>query len=172
MNAGEMFGQLALTYSQKRQASIFNHKKNSIVAFIDRNDYQRLMQQLVKQEINRQMSVLKNNQFFSNLSNNKLSNFREFIKEINPCVGKVLYCEDDDINGVYLIRKGSLKYQKITEFTIPIECKTRNKWFKDQVKGNGINRKKGLKDIALFENNDIVGFEELMREFLTIRKQE
>ena len=44
--------------------------------------------------------------------------------------GQVLYKEGDEISGIYLVVKGSMKYQKLTEYEIPIESKTHNKWLK------------------------------------------
>lgn len=86
--------------------------------------------------------------------------------------GQVLYREGDPITGVYLISKGLLKYQKMSEFTVPVEAKTGNKWFREQVKSQNINRKKALKDIAIFEKNQLVGVEEIFREFILAKKKE
>jgi hypothetical protein len=35
-----------------------------------------------------------------------------------------------------------------------------------------LNLKKGQKDIAIFENNDLIGFEEILRDFILVKDRE
>jgi hypothetical protein len=60
----------------------------------------------------------------------------------------------------------------MTEYLLPISSKTNNKWHKAQVENRGINRKKGLKDLTIFEKYDMVGFEEIVREFIIFKHSE
>jgi len=45
----------------------------------------------------------------------------------------VIYKEGDRVDGMYLLVKGSLKYQKLVVDQVPVEAKTKNKWFRDTV---------------------------------------
>jgi hypothetical protein len=53
---------------------------------------------------------------------------------------------------------------------IPINSKTKNKWFKDEIKQLGINKKSKNNDVAIFEDNELFGFEEIIGQYMA--KQE
>ena len=74
--------------------------------------------------------MLKTNKFFESISSKKLQKLEYYVKNIKMINGQVLYKEGDEISGIYLVVKGSMKYQKLTEYEIPIESKTHNKWLK------------------------------------------
>lgn len=88
-------------------------------------------------------------------------------------MNQVVYQEGrlkDKINeqehGVYLITKGIVKYQKRFVSTAPIESKVSNKWFRDTVHQKGINQCYQQRDVAIFENPALIGFEELFRWYI------
>lgn len=118
------------------------------------------------------MALLRKNAFFEALSSNKLIKLLRVIKTLHPSKGQYLYREGQEVDGLYLIAQGSLRYQKDAEFTVPVECKTNDKWMRAHVKQSGLNRKKGKKDIAIFEGNEVVGFEELFREIVVMKHHE
>jgi hypothetical protein len=49
---------------------------------------------------------------------------------------------------------------------MPLDSTTKNKWFKDEIKFQGFNQKYMLKDVAIFEANRLIGFEEIFRYFI------
>ena len=48
-------------------------------------------------------------------------------------LNEVVYKEGDQVDGMYLLVKGALKYQKLVVDQVPVEAKTKNKWFRDAV---------------------------------------
>ena len=54
---------------------------------------------------------------------------------------QMLYHENDEVDGLYLILKGSVIYKKKVKVEIPVTSKTKNKWFKDEIRFQGINSK-------------------------------
>ena len=63
-------------------------------------------------------------------------------------------------------------YKKKVKVEIPVTSKTKNKWFRDEIKFQGINSKHQHNEVAIFEHNEIIGFEELARDFIVKRKAE
>jgi len=76
------------------------------------------------------MQELKANKLFETLSTSKLQKLSYYLKTLILKKGQVLYKEGDIANGVYLVVNGGVKYQKMSEFYVPIESKTNNKWMK------------------------------------------
>jgi CRP-like cAMP-binding protein len=88
------------------------------------------MQNIVKQGIVQKMQELKANKLFENLSTSKLQKLSYYLKTLILKKGQVLYKEEDVASGVYIVVNGAVKYQKMSEFNVPIESKTNNKWMK------------------------------------------
>ena len=78
-------------------------------------------------------------------------------------LNQVIYKEGDDVKGMYLVLKGSVKYKKAVDVQTPIESVSKNIYFKGSVATLGINRKQINQDIAIFDVGELVGFEELIR---------
>jgi hypothetical protein len=78
-------------------------------------------------------------------------------------LNQVIYKEGDDVKGMYLVLKGSVKYKKAVDVETPIESVSKNIYFKGSVAKLGINRKQINQDIAIFDVGELVGFEELIR---------
>ena len=78
-------------------------------------------------------------------------------------LNQVIYKEGDDVKGMYLVLKGSVKYKKAVDVQTPIESVSKNIYFKGSVAKLGINRKQINQDIAIFDVGELVGFEELIR---------
>ena len=78
-------------------------------------------------------------------------------------LNQVIYKEGDDVKGMYLVLKGSVKYKKAVDIQTPIESVSKNIYFKGSVAKLGINRKQINQDIAIFDVGELVGFEELIR---------
>ena len=67
---------------------------------------------------------------------------------------------------MYLLLSGSVKYQKTVDYETPIEAKSSNKWFRESIQNKRINRKTLSKDVAIFEHGDLIGFEEIFRDYI------
>ena len=78
-------------------------------------------------------------------------------------LNQVIYKEGDDVKGMYLVLKGSVKYNKTVDVKTPIESVSKNIYFKGSVANLGINRKQIYQDIAIFDVGVLVGFKELIR---------
>jgi hypothetical protein len=67
---------------------------------------------------------------------------------------------------MYLVVNGSFIYKKKIQIELPVDSTTKNKWFKDEIKFKGFNQKLKTKDIAIFENNELIGLEEILRYYI------
>ena len=81
-------------------------------------------------------------------------------------MNQVVCKEGDTVDGMYLVVQGSIIYKKSIQYETPVEGKTKNKWFRDSVQKRGINRKTVNKDVAILESGDLIGFEEIFRNFI------
>ena len=84
--------------------------------------------------------MLKRNKLFHGVSSHRLQLFQLSVESENPGgqtrkvrLNEVIYKEGDRVDGMYLLVKGSLKYQKLVVDQVPVEAKTKNKWFRDVV---------------------------------------
>ena len=85
-------------------------------------------------------------------------------------LNEVIYKEGDQVDGMYLQVKGSLKYQKLIVDQVPNEVKTKSKLFRDTETQQVINRKRAIKDVL--EAGDLLSFEEILRNYIQIRQDE
>ena len=129
------------------------------------------MSKIIKKNSYQKIQVLKQNLFFQGVSQNRLQILQLNVKPTKFSFNQVIYSEGDDVDGVYLVVKGSVKYVKNVRYQTPVESNTNNIWFKQQVVKSGINYKSKMKSIAIFESSDMVGFEEIIREYIVKREQ-
>ena len=109
------------------------------------------MAKVNKSDLQKKIQLLKSNFLFENLSTLKLNKLSLNVKKIKLLKGQSLYREGEPTDGAYMVLSGSVKYQKVSEFLVPISAKTNNKWNKAEVEAKGINRVRGVKDVAIFE---------------------
>jgi len=74
------------------------------------------------------------------------------MKQLSLTKNQVLFKENETVDGIYIILEGQLKYSKNVNYQVPIEAKTKNKWFKQQVVKNGITNTVGIRDMAVFSS--------------------
>lgn len=60
MKKGQIFGEIALISNVRRQASVYS-KESSILAYIEREDFDRVLRHIHKQDTNKQMNILRAN---------------------------------------------------------------------------------------------------------------
>jgi len=78
-----------------------------------------------------QPAVIKRNRFINKISSNKLQKLQYYVQKKQITKGKCIYNQEDVVDGMYLIVKGEVKYQKKIDVVYPIDSRTKNKWFKD-----------------------------------------
>lgn len=71
MGEGKSFGELALMTSKPRAATI-QCKKDSEFAVLEKNDYQSIVGNAMKRQMNEKVKFFKNFRIFANLSKNKM----------------------------------------------------------------------------------------------------
>ena len=81
LSSGKEFGEMALRTNEKRNASIVA-RVVSFLAYLDKNDYQKVMTQVTKRDMNKRMEVLRQNSFFNPITTNKLFQMSYYIKKI------------------------------------------------------------------------------------------
>ena len=60
---------------------------------------------------------------------------------------------------------------KNVSYEVPIQAKTKNKWFAEHIKTVGAHKQTKMRDIAVFTNSACIGFEEIFRNYiLTVTK--
>ena len=75
------------------------------------------------------------------------------------------------INGVYLIKEGEVAYEITHEIIKPDYSES--SWLNPRILGNDLNKKSEKREIALFTNNEMIGFEEILRKrMLNLLKKE
>ena len=119
-----------------------------------------------------QVGFLKRLALFKNLSNMKLQKLFYLLKECNLPKNSVLYRQKDmPINGVYMIKEGEVAYEIKHDVLKPDYSK--NSWLGPTVLNNSLDRTTQRREIALFTNNEIIGFEEILRKrMLNLLKKE
>ena len=74
----------------------------------------------------------------------------------------VIFRQGDSVDGIYFIGEGELLYQARQEVYKP-EVAT-SSWINPKVLNNNQNKRIDIRTIAEFSLNEIVGFEEIMRQ--------
>ena len=94
----------------------------------------------------------------------KLQKLFYLLKECVLPKGSVLFRQrDTNIQGVYLIKEGEVAYEIKHEVVKPDYTKN-SSWTNPTVLQNNLDRKNLRREIALFTNYDIIGYEEILRK--------
>ena len=88
------------------------------------------------------------------------------VKPLQCRLDQTIHKEGDEVDGIYLVTKGSVKYQKAMAIEARTGPQTQHKWLRQSPKLQASDRKVVMRDVAIFEHGDLVGFEELMRGFI------
>jgi len=112
---GEGFGELALTNSKPRAASILA-TQDSHFACLSKKDFENIIGEAVKKDFENKTSVLRNIPAFTHLTKNSLKKLTFYMSEHSINKGTCLFREGEQINGLFLIKKGdfeiSQKYRR------------------------------------------------------------
>ena len=111
----------------------------------------------------KKLNILKTNRFFDKITSTKLQKIQYNAKRLIIQKNQQIYKENDEVDGLYLVISGSLLYKKKIQVELPVDSTTQNKWFKDEIKFQGFNKRFKSKDIAIFEQNEMIGQEEILR---------
>ena len=117
------------------------------------------------------LAFLRQFKIFKDLGKNKLLKYYSKMKSINLVRGQKLYVEGAECQGIYLIRRGDLKYRKKIEITLPAQSFTNNRWFQMQVVSSGIDKIYRNLDIATFQTGAIIGYEEIFRDYILKQRE-
>jgi CRP-like cAMP-binding protein len=80
------------------------------LAYVEAKDYNRVLKQATVVDMQRKLKLLKANRFFGALSSNKLQKLQYYAKTLKIPRGQEIYKENEIVDGLYLIIKGSVKY--------------------------------------------------------------
>ena len=161
LGKGAGFGELALMSSVKRMASV-RTIVDSCLAILTRRDFSVVMRRAQKRKIADQVGFLKKFPFFQELSQIKLQKLFYLLEKRRHTKNSVIFKQGDSIDGIYFIGEGELLYQARQEVYKPEVAKSN--WINPIVLNNNQNKRMDNRTIAEFSLNEIVGFEEIMRQ--------
>eukprot|EP00347_Sterkiella_histriomuscorum_P011137 403373617 len=173
LKEGQSFGELALMTSKPRAATI-QCKKETDLAILDKREYQVIVGNAMKRQVNEKVKFFKNFRIFQNLSKNKMQRMLYFFNEKTYLRKQVVYMEDiDNTDGVYFIKSGEFEVSKKVKIEKPEnkssvvnQLQNVNKMLKDSMKLNFqqfLQVDISLKQIRLYlqGSNEIFGLEEV-----------
>lgn len=100
----------------------------------------------------------------------KLQKLRNLTRRQELGKNKILYKEGDMVNGVYFIQSGEILYEKVLKEDDTMF--TNRKWMQPKFfKGSNIKKLVKVK-AAIFEHQDVVGFEELLRQLILFSQKQ
>lgn len=112
LQEGIHFGDLALKNEGETRKASIKMVTDCYLAYLDRRDYNRVMKTIMLRGSQKKMQVLKQSRLFQKVSQVKLQRIELDIKPIKLGLKQIVYREGDDVDGIYIVRKGSIKYQK------------------------------------------------------------
>ena len=108
---GDSFGELALIEKHPRAASIFT-KTECHVAVLEKNDYNRILANLMKKRRNELIDFLKKQAIFRNWTKGSLLKISYCFYEKKYTKDKIIFFEGQKIEFLYLIKEGEVKLMK------------------------------------------------------------
>lgn len=121
---GTCFGELALLNPKDARLASIETTEKCILAYIEKHDWTHGLNR-IKQD---KLFFLRGMRIFRDVSSTKLLSLRLRMDLITMVKGQRLYEEGDEADGIYLIRKGVLKYMKNVECKMPMRTMTKNHW--------------------------------------------
>ena len=112
LQEGVHFGDLALKNEGETRKASIKMLTDCYLAYLDRRDYNKVMKTMMLRGSQKKMQVLKQSRLFQKVSQVKLQRIELDIKPIKLGLKQIVYREGDDVDGIYIVRKGSIKYQK------------------------------------------------------------
>jgi CRP-like cAMP-binding protein len=108
MFAGDSFGEVALTLSKPRIASV-TARENLHLASLNKEDYNKIFEKQIE-EMNQKMRCFLSQ--FNSFSKDAIIKFTYEFKPVNFTSNQVIFREGDDSNFVYLVKSGCVKLLK------------------------------------------------------------
>ena len=90
-------------------------RTDAFLAYLDRKDYDTVMQRIMNQARAKKLLELKQSRLFQNLSRVRLHRLELEVIILRLRLNQIIYKEGDEADGIYLVSKGSIKYQKAIE---------------------------------------------------------
>jgi CRP-like cAMP-binding protein len=137
---GMQIGELALLNNEPRAATV-RTRQPCLFGYLERDEYKNVLQRAQERDIHKKLSFLKEFRFFEDVSTSKLNKLLVNMKHFKLSKGHILFREGEVVTGIYVVQKGTLKYMKRVPYRQPISSKTKNKWFVEQAKIVGANKK-------------------------------
>ncbi|CAI2381025.1 unnamed protein product [Moneuplotes crassus] len=128
---GEGFGELALTNSKPRAASILA-TEDSQFAVLSKRDFEIIIGEAVKKDFDKKTTVLRNIPAFTHLTRNSLKKLTFYMSEHSISKDCFLFKENEEIQGLYLIKSGDFEIsqkfrkelkEKYTGHAFPVKVK-------------------------------------------------
>ncbi|KAL4438849.1 hypothetical protein ABPG74_016569 [Tetrahymena malaccensis] len=111
LRGGESFGELALINDAPRSASI-KCITDCHFAVLDKKNYITLFQQILDNEIKKEISFYPEIELFSNWNYNKMKSFYNHSFRIKVKKGDTIISESDNIDAIYIIASGEFVVKK------------------------------------------------------------
>ncbi|KAL4488413.1 hypothetical protein ABPG72_019263 [Tetrahymena utriculariae] len=111
LKGGESFGELALINDAPRSASI-KCITDCHFAVLDKKNYITLFQQILDNEIKKEISFYPEIELFSNWNYNKMKSFYNHSFRIKVKKGDTIISESDNIDAIYIIASGEFVVKK------------------------------------------------------------
>ena len=120
---GACFGELALMNSKPRAATIVATTELH-TSFLVKKDYQEIIGKAMKKSIDSLIDFLREVCAFKHLTNTTLQKLSYYIKEINYIRGHVVFKENDEVEGIYIVKEGEFEKTKLLHKKLNKNTKT------------------------------------------------
>lgn len=127
---GQGFGELALTNSKPRAASILATVDTDLAA-LSKKDFESIIGEAIKKDLESKTMVLRNIPAFTHLTKNSLKKLTFYMDEHTLHKGTFLFKEGENIKGLYLVKEGDFEVSK--KFKRQLDEKYKGQTFAPQV---------------------------------------
>lgn len=111
LKKGSSFGESSLIQTYKFNGKIVSHEDNSEIFALNKKDYQEFLKGLNKSRQNLKIEYIKKIDILSNLSYQELVMISSEIKEVKYKKSTVIHSSNEKLNGLYIIKEGSVMYK-------------------------------------------------------------